>query len=130
MTKRILREKVKIPKKKISDECRSFLRSLICPQAERLTAEGCKNHEWLKEVPWEGIYKGEVRAPIQPRLDRPNIDKNMALVEMMMDEEEKKEKKVRRGWGCLFLDIVFYCCCCCCLFYGVVTDFFLFFLLQ
>eukprot|EP00009_Paramoeba_aestuarina_P017516 CAMPEP_0201531106 /NCGR_PEP_ID=MMETSP0161_2-20130828/46588_1 /ASSEMBLY_ACC=CAM_ASM_000251 /TAXON_ID=180227 /ORGANISM="Neoparamoeba aestuarina, Strain SoJaBio B1-5/56/2" /LENGTH=307 /DNA_ID=CAMNT_0047933791 /DNA_START=292 /DNA_END=1215 /DNA_ORIENTATION=- len=96
MTKRILRETVTIPKKsKISSECKAFLNKLICPVGERLTAKQCRDDPWLADAPWDGIFKGEETAPIQPRLDRPNIDKNMALVEMVMDEEEKKDKKIK-----------------------------------
>ena len=60
MTKRILREKVKIPKKKIGPECRKFLSSLICPLGERMGVKECKEHEWLKEMEWEKLFKGEV----------------------------------------------------------------------
>jgi hypothetical protein len=94
MTKRILREKTKIPKGKTSSDCVLFLKALIAPRAKRITAAQCLTHDWLKSLEIEKIRQGEVDAPIKPRLDQANIDKNMGLVEFMMDEEAKVQKKV------------------------------------
>ena len=95
MTKRILREKTKIPKGKTSNECVLFLKALICPRAKRMDAYAALEHDWLKKaIDLDKLRKGELEAPIKPRLDQANIDKNMGLVEFMMDEEAKGQKKV------------------------------------
>jgi len=94
MTKRILREKTKIPKGKTSNECVLFLKGLIAPRAKRMAVAQCLSHEWLKDIEVAKLRKGELEAPIKPRLDQANIDKNMGLVEFMMDEEAKGHKKV------------------------------------
>eukprot|EP00008_Paramoeba_atlantica_P002731 CAMPEP_0201481676 /NCGR_PEP_ID=MMETSP0151_2-20130828/5941_1 /ASSEMBLY_ACC=CAM_ASM_000257 /TAXON_ID=200890 /ORGANISM="Paramoeba atlantica, Strain 621/1 / CCAP 1560/9" /LENGTH=376 /DNA_ID=CAMNT_0047863999 /DNA_START=221 /DNA_END=1351 /DNA_ORIENTATION=+ len=92
--KKILRGKVTIPKSsKLSEDGRDFLKKILC--LNRYTIPQCKSHAWFRDLSFEKLHKGEVEAPIIPRLDRASVDKNMALEEMMLEESHKKDKKTK-----------------------------------
>ncbi|KAI9217361.1 AGC/YANK protein kinase [Blastocladiella britannica] len=102
LTNAILTEEVVFPENAethVSKECMDAILGFLTRDISKRLGAGpnglaaIKAHPWLRDLPFDAMYKKEAIAPFIPDAKRPNFDATHELEELLLEENPLKHKK-------------------------------------
>jgi serine/threonine protein kinase len=102
LTQAILSDELKFPadaESKVSPECMSCLRGLICRDIDQRLGcgtdgfERLKSHPWFKGLDWQLLGSKGVEPPFTPDTKHANFDATHELEELLLEDNPLKVKK-------------------------------------